>query len=70
MPGAESKRSQIGACQCRKTQRDSERAGAARTDQKAGREQQGKEQATLNHSRSTVDDEYTFIHLPLLLPGA
>jgi hypothetical protein len=49
----------IDACQNAKTQGDPECGATPRHSQEARKEQQGKEQAALNDSRSPVDHGYT-----------
>ena len=55
---AKSEHGKINAGQDPKTQRDPECGATPGQTQEAGKEQQGKKQARLNHSRSPVDDEY------------
>src|SRR6202158_669507 len=66
---AKSKHGKIKTRQNRKTQRDPECGATPRQTQEAGKEQQGKEQAGLNHSRAPVDDEYTCIPFGTIAPG-
>src|ERR1700674_3083287 len=60
---------EIDAGQDPKSQRDPECGATPGQAQEAGKEQQGKQQSILNHSRSPVDDEYPGVPPAGIVPG-